>query len=83
MKSKQLANVLIKILGLSVVIHNVPVIVTAITSELFNFLQGRGFVAVRDVWLYPASAIILLVLGILLILQSRCITDWLFKDGEE
>jgi Mg2+ and Co2+ transporter CorA len=79
MKSKQLANVLIKILGLSVVIHSIPTIITG----LFNMMRVRGIGMPGESWLYPVSSVVLLALGIFLILQSRCVTDLLFKNDDE
>jgi len=79
MKSKQLANILIKILGLSVVIHGIPAIITG----LFNMVRARGGGSPGDYWFYPASSVILLALGIYLIIKSRCVAEWLFKNEEE
>jgi Mg2+ and Co2+ transporter CorA len=79
MKSKQLANVLIKILGLSVVIHSVPNIITG----LFNMMRTRGGGLPGENWFYPVSSVVLLALGIFLILKSRCVTDLLFKNDDE
>lgn len=79
MKSKQLANVLIKVLGLSVVIHSVPAIITG----LFNVVRARGSGSPGDYLFYPVSSVVLLALGIYLIINSRCVTEWLFKNEDE
>ncbi len=79
MKTKQLANVLIKILGLSVVIHGIP----AIISGLFTMARSRGMGASGDYWFYPISSLVLVGLGICLIRQSRCVAEFLFKGEDE
>lgn len=79
MKSKQLANVLIKILGLSVLAHGLPSIISAFVSVL----QSRGIgLASRGeyYWWYPVSAALQLVIGIFCIIKSREISEFLFKD---
>ncbi|MCX6895426.1 MAG: hypothetical protein NTZ16_08030 [Verrucomicrobia bacterium] len=83
MKSKQLANVLIKILGLSVLVHGVPSVITGLTG-LFGMLQVRGGGSRSDYfWLYPLSSVILVGFGIYLIVKSRDVAAFLFKDEDE
>ena len=79
MKTKQLANVLIKILGLSVVLHSVPAIITG----LFNIVRATGRGSPGDYWFYPVSSVVLLALGICLVVKSRCVTELLFKGEDE
>jgi hypothetical protein len=67
MKSKQLANVLIKILGLSILVESIPAVVTGL------FRSGTIFV----------SLLVSVALGICLILKSRDVAGFLFKDEEE
>ena len=67
MKSKQLANVLIKILGLSILVHDIPGVFTVLYSNLPNFLLLAVSVA----------------LGIFLIVKSRAIAEFLFKNEDE
>ena len=79
MKSKQLANVLIKILGLSVVVHGIPSVFTGLMSLLqVSDLGSRNYY-----WLYPLSSVVLVVIGIALIVRSRDIAAFLFKDENE
>jgi len=67
MRSKQLANVLIKILGLSLVVHGIPGVIGVWYSSLFNGLQ----------------LVLLPALGIFLIVKSRVIAEFLFKNEDE
>ena len=64
MKSKQLANVLIKILGLSMLVHDIPGFLTVAYMSLANFL------------VLAVSA----ALGVFLIVKSRDIAEFLFKN---
>jgi hypothetical protein len=79
MKSKQLANVLIKILGLFVIVHGVPAAITASIS----MLRMRGVASQQVYWTYPFSSVLLVVFGIALILKSRDIAAFLFKEEDE
>ena len=82
MKTKQLANILVKILGLSVLVHAIP----SIISGLLPFLQAigsHGNFYSNYFWLYPLSSVISVVIGIYLIIKSREITAFLFKDEDE
>ena len=67
MKSKQLANVLIKIVGLSMVVHDIPGFLTVPYMTVPNFLIMAVSVA----------------LGIFLIVKSRDITAFLFKNEDD
>ncbi len=79
MKMTQLANVLIKILGLSVSIHAVP----QVLNGLFNLTLSDGRGMPHGVyWFLPVPSIVLLVGGLCLIVKSRCIAEYLFR-GEE
>ena len=87
MNQKQLANVLITILGLSICVHGIPAIIAAT-------IGGVGFLiqAMRDghqnafpmYWTYSLTyffqAVVEFVIGIYLIIRSRWLTDKLFKD---
>lgn len=82
MKTKQLANILIKILGLSVIVHGIPSILTGLLTVLqaggVGFGSRGGYF-----WLYPLSSVVLLAVGIYLILKSRDVAAFLFKDDDE
>ncbi len=79
MKSKQLANVLIKILGLSVLVHGIPATITG----LFYIVRARGVGSPGDYWIYPVSSVVLVAIGIYLIVKSRDVAEYLFKGDEE
>jgi hypothetical protein len=75
-KPKQLANVLIKILGLSVLIHSIPGIIAALS----NF--GRAGTA-GSLDACSLSSVLMAVVGFLLISNSRTVTERLFKNEPE
>ena len=78
MKKKQLADVLIKVLGLSVVVHAIP----QVLSGLITIMRvPRG--ASGDYWFYPVASVMTLVIGICLIFQSRAIVRYLFEGDDE
>ena len=79
MKTKQLANVLIKILGLSVCVHSIPGIITG----LYNSVRIKGVGGPGDWWFYPVSSAVLAAIGIYLIIRSRNVAACLFKDEDE
>jgi hypothetical protein len=80
MKSKQLANVLIKILGLSVLVHGIPSIITG----LLTLVHARGVGSRGDYfWLYPLSSVVLVAIGVYLIVKSRDVVELLFKGDDE
>ncbi len=79
MKSKQLANVLIKILGLSVFVHSIPGIITG----LYNVVRVRGAGGPGDFWFYPVSSLVLAAIGVYLIVKSRDVAAYLFKGEDE
>lgn len=80
MKSKQLANVLIKILGLSVCVHAVPNLI----DGLFNLTRARAGGVLPDMfWFYPVPSVVLLAIGIYLIVRSWNVAECLFKGEDE
>ncbi|HZL78810.1 MAG TPA: hypothetical protein VFC17_08145 [Candidatus Limnocylindrales bacterium] len=82
MKPKQLANVLIKILGLSLCAHSV----IPILNGLINLLQSQPYTGYSNRaggWFYLATSLIPTAIGIFLIVQSRLVTEKLFKDEAE
>jgi ABC-type dipeptide/oligopeptide/nickel transport system permease component len=91
MKSKQLANVLIKILGISLILHAMPSFFTGLFSELFGFYSGLAPSATRSSgssysMIYPMAsglaAIVSIAIAIVLIFKSRKIAEYLFSDDE-
>jgi hypothetical protein len=79
MNSKQLANVLLKILGLSVCIHSVP----SLVSGLFFLVMAQGPGSHGVTWAYPGSTVLLVVIGVYLVVKSRTVTEMLFEGDDE
>ena len=77
MKSKQLANILIKILGLSVLIQSVNLIISGIPLIIYA-RDGRNLVMSNML-----HGPILLLIGIFLIIKSRKLAEFLFKNEDE
>ncbi len=92
MKPKQLANVLIRILGLSLIIHGIPALIAVLTSGLVLLIQAMHDGNANSVnhvsymsysmiyWLSPVAEF---ALGFYLIARSRQLTERLFKDEAE
>jgi hypothetical protein len=78
MKSRQLANVLIKILGLSMFASGIP----GIISVLLGVMQVRGMSG-SGVFIVFLSSLISPAIGIWLILQSRIVAEFLFSGEVE
>jgi len=79
MNQKQLANVLVKILGLYLFAEGASRAVYGIISvTAMGATKG-----VFSVWLLNSvSALVLAAIGIFFIVRSRCIVEKLFKDEE-
>jgi hypothetical protein len=81
MKPKQLANVLTRILGLSLCAHGVPsLIMNAIYGVGFSN-NGRGNFSMMMPQLIVG--LLPLAVGIFLIVRSRWVTEKLFSDEAE
>jgi hypothetical protein len=88
MNSKQLANVLIKILGLSVIVHSIPTLLGSLVVMLHSQGQMTTTTYGRpssgpDSSLFIASTVLTLIVGIFLIVKSRAIAEFLFKAEDE
>jgi hypothetical protein len=79
MKTKQLANVLIKILGLSLLIQNINNVILV----LISVLQARRIGSPSPFWAYPLLVMVVPVIGICLMVKSREVAEFLFKNEEE
>ena len=82
MKSKQLAYVLIKILGLSIFVGGIEVIAGGLLN-LFQFRSPGSYITITGALMMPAQGIISMAIGFILIIRSRHIADYLFKDDDE
>jgi hypothetical protein len=83
MKSKQLANVLIKMLGLSVCLYAVPSIISGILFSVAHL--SKDFPALSDfipLVSYGIGAAVQAVVGLILIAKSQKIAGWMFRDEE-
>ena len=88
MNSKQLANVLIKILGLSICIHGFSAAIVAAIgagAALIHAMQnGHQAGTAFPYWTYSLTYLVQSTVefaaGIFLIIRSRWVTDKLFKD---
>ena len=91
MKPKQLANVLIKILGLSIGIHAFPAFMLAVMSALEALIHamqnihpaGAAFPSMTYSLSYLIQGAIEFAAGAFLIIRSRWVTDKMFKDEAE
>ena len=86
MKPKQLANILIRILGLSLIAHGIP----GFINGIINWLQfagdnpfSSGVGRYSHYWLIVILDLIPFAVGICLIAGSRWFTDKLFQDEVE
>jgi hypothetical protein len=84
MNSKQLANVLVKILGLSLCVSSAAGIINGVFRLLM--ILPRLSSPYSPVWqslLYPLSSLVTLGIGIYLIARSRWVVDKLFTSADE
>ena len=82
MQPKQLANVLIKILGLSMFTHCIVPILNGLLGAL-SAPPSYGSSSRSSFWYFLIVGIIPAIIGIFLIMQSRLVTEKLFKDEVE
>jgi len=78
MNQKQLANVLIKILGLYCCVDGLVRMLSGFLN-LFAVLTRGGFGSLYT-WLNPFIGLVPLAIGFLFVVFSRSIADFLFKD---
>ena len=83
MKTKQLANVLIKILGLAVIVQGIPSILAGLASMLQFGGLGFGSRGEYNYFLHLLPTLIMVASGIYLIVKSRDVAAFLFKDEDE
>ncbi|HXR04650.1 MAG TPA: hypothetical protein VN836_08075 [Verrucomicrobiae bacterium] len=79
MKQNQLANVLIKMLGLYFCVDGFVRIVSGLLNLLAALTNLRSFGSIYT-WVAPFTGMIMAAIGLLFILLSRAIADALFKD---
>jgi hypothetical protein len=83
MKSKQLANVLIKTLGLYICLLAIPEVFSGIAAAL---LRAAGATKVDEgMWIFSSAigATVQAIVGIFIITRSRRIAEFWFKTEDE
>ena len=84
MKSKQLANVLIKVLGLSVCLHAIPICVSGILVGITQFqVSPKWDIAIIRIISSAIGAAVQAVIGIVIIAMSQKIAGMMFKTDDE
>ena len=79
MKQNQLANVLIKVLGLYFCVDGFVRVVSGVLNLLAVMTSRSGYGSLYA-WVAPFTGMIMAAIGLLLVLLSRAIADTLFKD---
>ena len=82
MKSRQLANVLIKILGLSICLHAVPSFVSGVVFALTTAGASKSDIGMRF-FASTVGAGVEALFGIIIISASQKIASMMFKDPDE
>jgi uncharacterized membrane protein len=88
MKPKQLANVLIKILGLSMIAHGISGLINGVLGWL-QFTSDNHLPVFADpgrnshYWMMVLYALFPLAIGLVLMVGSRWLAEKLFKDEVE
>jgi multisubunit Na+/H+ antiporter MnhC subunit len=92
MKPKQLANVLTRILGLSLCAHGVPALIMVAVRSIALLVQrmhdgnpnfSNHYPYMGYPMVYYITPVVEFAIGIYLILRSRLIVEKLFKDEAE
>ncbi|HEX7570871.1 MAG TPA: hypothetical protein VF492_10240 [Verrucomicrobiae bacterium] len=92
MKPKQLANVLIRILGLSLVVHGIPALIGVLVAGVALLIQAmhdgnpnslNHYSYMGYSMIYWLTPVVEFALGFYLIARSRQLTERLFKDEAE
>jgi uncharacterized membrane protein len=84
MKSKQLANVLIKILGLSICLYAIPSCVSGILVGITQFqVSPKWDMAVIRIVGSAIGAAVQAVVGLVIISMSQKIAGMMFKTDDE
>jgi hypothetical protein len=83
MKSKQLANVLIKILGLSVCLYAIPSCVSGILVGLTSMSVSKTDITVLRIFSSAVGAGVQAIVGIVIISASQKIAGMMFKTDDE
>jgi len=82
MKSKQLANVLIKMLGLSICLYAIPTCVAGIITAFSAASVTKSETAMFTIGDAIGTGVQALF-GLVIIAKSRAIAGWMFKNDDE
>jgi len=83
MKTKQLANVLIKLLGIYFCLEGIPSVISGVLMGLLGlFSSGPAKYSTYE-WTYAIGGGIQFVVGLFLVVKSRKIAEYLFKAEDE
>ena len=83
MKSRQLANVLIKMLGLSICLYAIPSCVSGILVGITQLEVSKWDITIIRILSSAIGAAVQAVVGIVIISASQKIAGWMFKSDEE
>jgi hypothetical protein len=83
MKSRQLANVLFKILGFWVCLEAIPSCVSGILIAIQSHMSSGESFEVMRISSYAIGAGVQFAIGIAIISMSQKISGWLFKGDDE
>ena len=83
MKSRQLANVLFKVLGFSVCLYAIPNCVSGIIVAVMQPRTSGGGIEATRIISYAIGAGVQLAIGVTIIAMSQKISAWLFKSDDE
>jgi len=82
MNTRQLTNVLIKVLGLSLIAHGIPAIISMAMTTLIEEGMGARTAGLFPSWVGQIAPVATLIIGIILIVASRSIADFLFRNDD-
>jgi hypothetical protein len=83
MKSKQLANVLIKMLGLSVCLYAIPSCISGMLRGIVQMHNSPQWLVIVPVVSYGIGAAIQAGVGLVIIAKSQRVAGWMFKSDED
>ena len=83
MKSRQLANVLIKVLGLSICLYAIPECVSGILIAMSPLGPSKWDTTIIRTVFYAAGAGVQAAVGVFIIIKSQKIAEFWFKNEDE
>ena len=83
MKSKQLANVLIKTIGLYICLCAIPGFVSGVLFACSSAMGLKWSDKLFDVLSFAVGAVVQAAVGIFIIIKSRKIAEFWFKNDDE